>query len=86
MKPIFLIPAVLAGCVAGASLTALAESQARADFTPSQWVGNSRFFAAISVATSADGGTVYVADLQGLWKSADGGESWTRLKRDPAGQ
>ncbi len=38
-----------------------------------------RAFSAVSVATSADGGIVYVADLAGVFKSADGGRTWAKL-------
>lgn len=38
-----------------------------------------RSFSAASVATSADGQTVYVADLEAVWKSTDGGASWKKV-------
>lgn len=38
-----------------------------------------RSFSAVSIACSADGKTVYVADLQNVHKSTDGGKSWSKL-------
>jgi photosystem II stability/assembly factor-like uncharacterized protein len=38
-----------------------------------------RAFSAVSVSASADGQIVYVADLIELWKSGDGGKSWTKI-------
>jgi photosystem II stability/assembly factor-like uncharacterized protein len=35
----------------------------------------------ISVATSSDGETVYVGDLSDVWKSRDGGSTWTELRK-----
>ncbi len=38
--------------------------------------------AAIGIAASADGKTVYVVNGNGLFKSTDGGEHWRRLEVD----
>ena len=38
-----------------------------------------RAFSAVGVACSADGKTVYAADLNQLWKSEDGGKTWSRI-------
>jgi hypothetical protein len=38
-----------------------------------------RAFSAVGVACSADGKTVYAADLDGVWKSEDGGKSWAKV-------
>lgn len=38
-----------------------------------------RSFSAAAVATSADGQTVYVADLATIWKSTDGGATWKKV-------
>ena len=38
--------------------------------------------AAIGIAASADGQTVYVVNGNGLFKSTDGGDHWRRLEVD----
>lgn len=37
----------------------------------------------VSVTTSADGKTVYYAHSLGLFKSTDGGETWSQLRQPP---
>lgn len=38
-----------------------------------------RAFSAVALACSADGKTVYAADLKEVWKSEDGGKSWAEV-------
>ena len=38
-----------------------------------------RSFSAVGVACSADGRVVYAADLHQLWKSDDGGKTWSKV-------
>ena len=38
-----------------------------------------RSFSAAGVACSADGRVVYAADLHQLWKSDDGGKTWSKV-------
>ena len=38
-----------------------------------------RAFSAVSIACSADGKTVYTADIKDVWKSEDGGKSWVKI-------
>ena len=38
-----------------------------------------RSFSAVGVACSADGRVVYAADLHQLWKSDNGGKTWSKV-------
>ena len=49
-----------------------------AAFKPYGYIA-SKSFSVGSVSSSADGMTVYLADLTGVQKSADGGKTWIRL-------
>lgn len=49
--------------------------------------GGYRYAAAsISVCCSSDGGTIIAADLDGVYKSSDGGASWTTITPRPRSQ
>jgi len=67
--------AALAGALASACIAVAAEGLGVTNVR----VGPT---AAIGVATSADGLTVYVANGNGVFKSADGGLTWRRLPVD----
>lgn len=38
-----------------------------------------RAFSSVALACSADGKTIYAADLKEVWKSEDGGKSWVTI-------
>jgi photosystem II stability/assembly factor-like uncharacterized protein len=45
-------------------------------------IQGNRAFSAVSVACSSDGKIVYLADLEGLYKSEDGGKIWNKVELD----
>jgi hypothetical protein len=61
-------------------VAALVLVQLLAGWKPASYIGN-RAFAVGSVACSADGKTVYAADLDAIYKSEDGGNTWLTIKK-----
>ena len=50
-----------------------------AAYNPSYMQGQQQAVSGVALACSSDGRTVYVADLNGVWKSEDGGRSWFKV-------
>ena len=85
MRNIISMAAMLVvGSVMGTALTAYAkrDDTGPRNFNTFYHGGGALYTAtAVSVATNSDGKIVYVGDLTGVWKSEDGGVTFTELSR-----